>query len=170
MKSFRRIETQDGFVAYEPTDATTGRDIYTLDDAHIELGLGQRIASWSCRILAAAIMLETLWFKFTGHPESVWIFQKMNMDPWWRYGQGVWELIAAGLLLWPRTAWLGAILTLGAMGAALLSHATVLGIAIQGDHGLLFGMACTTFVAAMVTLWIHQEQVPNITPLNDWPQ
>ncbi|HRI12811.1 MAG TPA: DoxX family protein [Verrucomicrobiota bacterium] len=126
--------------------------------------------SWICRIIAAGIMLETLYFKFTAHPESVWIFTKMNMEAWGRYGQGVWELLAAVLLLAPRFTWLGAMLTLGAMGAAILSHIAVLGIAIQGDHGLLFGMACTTFLSAFAVLWIHQQSVPHITRLDDFPE
>ncbi len=138
-------------------------------DTESHLTRRELLASWMFRCIAAGIMLETLFFKFTGAPESVWIFTKMNMEAWGRYGQGLWELTAALLLLWPRTVWLGALLTLGAMGAAILSHIAVLGIAIQGDHGLLFGMGCTTFVAAMSTLWMHQRSIPYITPLNDWP-
>jgi putative oxidoreductase len=126
--------------------------------------------SWVCRLIAAGIMLETLFFKFTGAPESIWIFTKMNMESWGRYGQGVWELLASVLLLWPRTVWLGCFLTLGAMGAALLSHIAVLGIAVQGDHGLLFAMACTTLATTLVTLWLHQRSIPYITPLIDWPE
>ena len=128
------------------------------------------VLSWTCRLIAAGIMTETLFFKFTGSQESVWIFSKMNMEAWGRYGQGVWELLASVLLLAsPKTVWLGCFLALAAMGAALLSHLAVLGIAVQGDHGLLFAMACTTFSATLVTLWLHQRSIPNITPLNDWP-
>lgn len=126
--------------------------------------------SWVCRLIAAGIMLQTLFFKFTGAPESIWIFTKMNMEAWGRYGQGVWELLAAVLLLWPRAVWLGCFLTLGAMGAALLSHIAVLGIAVRGDHRLLFGMACTVFGTTLMTLWLHQRSIPHITPLNDWPE
>ena len=126
--------------------------------------------SWTCRLIAAGIMTETLFFKFTASQESVWIFTKMNMEAWGRYGQGFWELLASVLLLAsPRTVWLGCFLALAAMGAALLSHLAVLGIAVHGDHGLLFAMACTTFVATLVTLWLHQRSIPHITPLNDWP-
>ena len=73
------------------------------------------VISWTCRMIAAGIMTETLFFKFTGSLESVWIFSKMNMEAWGRYGQGVWELLASVLLLAsPRTVWLGCFLTLGA--------------------------------------------------------
>src|SRR5206468_8927996 len=105
------------------------------------LSRAQIVTSWVCRIIAACIMMETLFFKFTGASESVYIFSQMNMEARWRYGygQGVWELIASLLLLTPRLGWAGGILTLGALGAAIVSHLTVLGIEIQGDHGLLFG-------------------------------
>ena len=132
---------------------------------------GRRIAlSWVCRLIAASIMLETLYFKFTGHPESVWIFSKMHMEPWGRYGQGIWELMASILLFVPSTAWLGAILALGAMGSAIMSHLGVLGIVVQNDHGLLFGMACVTFASSLEVLWIHQRSVPNISRLDDFPE
>lgn len=105
-------------------------------------------------------MTETLFFKFTGAPESVFIFSKMNLESWWRYGQGVWELAACVLLLLPRTAWAGGVLTLGAIGAAIVSHLTVLGIEIQGDGGLLFGMAWTAFLSAVVVTFIHRREIP----------
>jgi hypothetical protein len=126
------------------------------------------LVSWVCRVIAAVIMIETLFFKFTGAPESVYIFSRMNLEPWWRYGQGIWELLASLLLLTPRYAWAGAILTLGAMGAAILSHLTVLGIAIQGDRGLLFGMALVTFACGLVTTYLHRHSIPNYTPLTPY--
>jgi len=46
------------------------------------------------------------------------------------------------------------------MGSALLSRLAALGIAVQGDHGLLFAMACPTFVATGVTLWLHPRSTP----------
>lgn len=143
---------------------------YDVSDTDEVLSRRRTAVSLICRIVAAAIMCETLWFKFTGHPESVWIFTQMHLEAWWRYGQGVWELAASVLLFVPRWKWLGAMLTLGAMGAAILSHLAVLGIAVRGDGGLLFGMACTTFVSALTVLWIHQQSIPRITRLDDGPQ
>jgi hypothetical protein len=72
------------------------------------LSKGQLVLSWICRIIAAVILLQTLFFKFTGAPESVYIFTKVGLEPWGRYGSGVAELIAAILLLPPRLAWAGA--------------------------------------------------------------
>ena len=62
------------------------------------------IVSWACRIVAAAILAQTLFFKFTAAPESVHIFSTLGLEPWGRIGSGVAELIAAILLLAPRTA------------------------------------------------------------------
>src|SRR3974377_2381609 len=95
----------------------------------------QRIVSWTCRITAALILLQTLFFKFTGAPESIYIFTKVGLEPWGRYGAGVAELTAAILLFTPRTAWVGALLALGVMAGAIFSHLTVLGIVVQNDGG-----------------------------------
>jgi len=92
----------------------------------------------------------------------------MNMEAWWRYGQGVWELVASLLLLMPRLGWAGGILTLGALGAAIVSHLTVLGIEIQGDHGLLFGMAIVTFMCGFIVTFIHRHEIPSYTPMTPW--
>src|SRR5215469_1466504 len=94
--------------------------------------------SWACRVIAAVILLQSLFFKFTAAPESVYIFTKVHAEPWARIGSGVVELIAASLLLIPRTVWAGALLAIGVMAGAIVSHLTVLGIEVMGDGGLLF--------------------------------
>jgi len=120
----------------------------------------ERVASWVCRITAAVILLQTLFFKFTGAAESVYIFTKVGMEPWGRYGSGMAELIAAVLLLTCRYAWLGALLALGVISGAIASHLTVLGIGVQGDHGLLFALALTVFVTCAITAFLHRGQIP----------
>lgn len=116
-----------------------------------------RIILWIVKILVAGILLQTLYFKFTGAPESVYIFEQMGMEPWGRYGSGVGELIASLLLLYPRTDVLGALLALGIISGAILSHLFVLGIDVQGDGGLLFGMAITVFVGSLVVLAMRRS-------------
>src|SRR5262249_53728118 len=138
MKQYRNLPKLDIFQAYAPSASEIVRARARTYETDEVLSRGQLITSWTCRIVAAVIMLETLFFKFTGAPESVYILSNMNLEAGWRYGQGIWELLAAIYLLLPRTAWYGGILTLGAIGAAIVSHLTVLGIEIQGDHGLLF--------------------------------
>ncbi|MCB9182647.1 MAG: DoxX family protein [Flavobacteriales bacterium] len=103
-------------------------------------------------IAAAIILLQTLWFKFTAAPESVYIFSTLGAEPVGRIGSGVAELIAALLLLVPRTAWMGAALALGIMSGAILSHLTVLGIEVMGDGGTLFALAIAVAVCAAFVL------------------
>ena len=125
----------------------------------------QRVVSWICRLAAAGILLQTLFFKFTSAPESVYIFSKVGLEPWGRYGSGVAELIATILLLTPRFAWAGALLALGVISGALVSHLTVLGIVVQNDGGLLFGLAITVFVTSAVTAFLHRRQIPIVSQL-----
>ncbi len=118
------------------------------------------VLSWLLRITAAIILLQTLFFKFTAAPESVYIFTKVGAEPWGRIGSGVIELIAAILILTPRFTWLGSLLAMGVMAGAVVSHLTVLGIEVQGDKGLLFALALTVFVCSTVNLLLHRSEIP----------
>ena len=120
------------------------------------------VVSWICRIAAAVILLQTLFFKFTAAPESVYIFTKVHAEPWGRIGSGLVELIAAVLMLIPRTIWAGASLALGVMAGAIVSHLTVLGIEVMGDGGLLFGLALIVFCTSTVALLLHRTRIPVI--------
>jgi putative oxidoreductase len=122
----------------------------------------QAAASWALQLLAAGILLQTLFFKFTAAEESVYIFTTLGMEPWGRIGSGVAELIAAILLVIPAAAPFGAVLAMGVMAGAIASHLTLLGIEVQGDGGLLFGLAMTVFAASAVVLFIRREQLPVI--------
>ena len=86
----------------------------------------KRILTWILRGLAALILLQSLFFKFSGAPESIYIFSRIGMEPWGRIGSGIVELIASALILIPRTTWLGALAGLGVMGVAILFHLTTL--------------------------------------------
>src|SRR6266700_4492285 len=119
-----------------------------------------RIFSWACRIVAAIILLQTLFFKFTAAPESVYIFTKIGAEPWGRIGSGIMELIAAALLLTPRFVWAGAFLAMAATGGAIVSHLTFLGIEVQGDKGLLFFLAIAVIVTSAISLFLHLMQIP----------
>jgi len=162
MKPTQNLPQLDEFTPFRPA-AAPARVMLIAEPAQV-LTKAELVTSWVCRSLAGAIMIETLFFKFTGAPESVYIFSKMSLESWWRYGQGVWELVAAISLLTPRFGWAGGILTLGAMGAAIVSHLTVLGVQIQGDHGLLFAMAVVTFISGFTVTYIHRDQIPSYSP------
>jgi len=132
------------------------------------------IFSWACRIVAAIILLQTLFFKFTAAPESVYIFTKLGafihtylpfasigtVEVSARIGSGIMELVAAVLLLTPRFVWAGAILAMAATGGAIVSHLTFLGIEVQGDKGLLFFLAIAVLVTSVIALFLHRMQIP----------
>jgi putative oxidoreductase len=127
----------------------------------------QAVVSWLLQLAVAGILLQTLFFKFTGAEESVYIFSTVGrfvhfpaFEPWGRLGTGFVELIASVLLLFPGTVFLGALLTIGMMAGALTSHFVVLGIDVKGDDGLLFGLALTAFVGSVVILVLRRAQVP----------
>ncbi|MBO0329680.1 DoxX family protein [[Muricauda] lutisoli] len=111
------------------------------------------------RIVPAVILLQTLFFKFTAAPESVYIFEKLGLEPWGRIGLGVLELIVAVLILIPKTTWLGALIGIGIMGGAIFSHLTTLGIVVQNDGGTLFFLALVTFIFCVVLVWTNRNQI-----------
>lgn len=125
----------------------------------------ERTVSWICRVGVAVILLQTLFFKFTGAEESVYIFTKVGLEPWGRYGTGVVELIAAVLLFSSCHAWLGSLLSLGVISGALFSHLTVLGIVVQNDGGLLFGLAVAVFLGSVAIAFLHREKIPFVSNL-----
>ena len=118
------------------------------------------LVSWGCQIIAALILGQTLFFKFTGAPESIYIFSSLGAEPWGRYATGALELVAVVLLLTPRMAAAGAVLAMGLMGGAIMSHLTSLGLEVQGDGGLLFGLAVTTLIACTIVAFLRRSAVP----------
>lgn len=128
----------------------------------MEHSKGFVIASWILRGIAAVILLQTLFFKFTGAKESVYIFTTLGMEPWGRIGSGVAELIASILLLLPQTVVFGAIMSLGVISGAIFFHLTKLGIALPlvDDHGELFALAVVVFVCSLAVLIMHRQELP----------
>lgn len=118
------------------------------------------VVSWTFQALAAAILLQTLYFKFTGAPESKFIFSTLGIEPWGRFGTGVAELIAVVLLMYRRSSALGGLMAAGLMAGAIFSHLTRLGIAVEGDGGLLFALAVTVFGSGLIVAWLRRSQLP----------
>ena len=112
------------------------------------------------RYLAAIVLIQTLYFKFTAHPESVYIFSTLGLEPYGRVGIGILELIAAGLLLYNRLAWTGAILGIGLMSGAVFFHLTALGIQVNNDGGMLFSLALLVLLCCLGTLYFQLYNVP----------
>jgi putative oxidoreductase len=120
----------------------------------------QTIFLWIARIIAALILLQTLFFKFSGAPESVELFKKLGAEPWGRIGTGVLELIASILILIPSTIWLGSFLAIGLMAGAIGSHILVIGV-VRDDGGQLFLYAVIVLVCALFAFRKSRDQIPN---------
>ncbi|MFN0105618.1 MAG: DoxX family protein [Bryobacteraceae bacterium] len=122
------------------------------------------IASWTCRAVTAVILLQTLYFKFTAAPESVYIFSTLGLEPEGRIGSGIAELIAAILILIPRTVVYGAALSSAVITGAIVSHVTKLGIALPlvDDHGELFTLAVVVFMCSVTILVLHRNEIPSL--------
>ena len=113
---------------------------------------------WAPALVAALIMGQTLYFKFMGAPESVYIFSTLGVEPWGRLAAGASELLAVALLLTPRAQWVGAGLGLGVMLGAIGSHVAVLGIVVQDDGGLLFGLAVVVALCCAAVLYLRRRE------------
>lgn len=152
-----------------------------MQQASAKMSSSAVVVGWVLRLVAAVILLQTLFFKFTAAPESVYIFTKLSeflshlvapvfgasaagtvahSEALSRIGSGVMELAAAILLIWPRYPWAGAILAFAATAGAIVSHLTFLGIEVQGDHGLLFALAITVVACSLGVLGIYRSQLP----------
>jgi hypothetical protein len=125
----------------------------------------ETVMSWLLRLVAAVILLQTLFFKFTGAPESVYIFSTLGAEPWGRIGSGIVELIASVLLLTPRTVVFGAALAIATMAGAIGSHIAKLGVALPavGDRGELFALAVIVFLCSAAVLYLHRNELRLIT-------
>lgn len=125
-----------------------------------------KIFMWILRLVPAIIMLQTLWFKFTAHPQSVKLFTLLGMEPWGRITVGVFELVAAILLLINRTVLPGALLGAGLMCGAIFFHLSNsnIGIYFDGDP-LLFIYAVITLFCCVLLVIINRKNIPALLKL-----
>ena len=120
---------------------------------------------WIIKLIAVIILVQTLYFKFTAAPESVFIFSTLGIEPFGRIGSGIVELIASILILIPRTTLLGAVLGFATMLGAIFSHIFVLGIEIQNDGGTLFVLAVITLLCCLILIYNQKDKIPNLIRL-----
>ncbi|MEZ4796448.1 MAG: DoxX family protein [Flavobacteriaceae bacterium] len=114
------------------------------------------------RIIVAVILIQTLRFKFTAHPDSVYIFKSVGLEPLGRIAIGIIELIAGVLLLIPKTVWAGSLLGFGIMSGAIMMHLTKIGIIVNNDNGILFATAIVTFILSAILLYNYRKDFPII--------
>jgi len=117
------------------------------------------IISWLLKITIAGILLQTLYFKFTAHPDSVYIFSQLGVEPYGRIGLGIAELITALLILLPRTFIIGLLMSFGIICGAIFSHFLVIGTEVKGDSGGLFTLALIVFFSCLVLFFIHRNEL-----------
>ena len=121
-----------------------------------------QLINWGMQIAIAFILLQTLYFKFSGAPESKYIFETLGMEPWGRIGSGIVELIAAILILIPASRVIGAIMSLGIISGAIFFHLTTLGIEVKDDGGLLFFLAVIVFILSLFLIVFNKAEIPII--------
>ncbi len=129
---------------------------------NVEMSKRLTVTSWVARVVAAVILLQTLYFKFSAHPDSVAIFSAVGQEPWGRIGSGVVELAASVLLFVPGGTAVGAALAVGVMSGAILFHLTRLGVVVNDDGGSLFALAIVVWVCGAFVLWVHRRTLPVI--------
>lgn len=118
--------------------------------------------SWALRLTVSAILLQTLYYKFTAHPDSVHIFSALGVEPWGRIGLGIVELITSVLILIPKTKMIGMVNSLGIILGAIFSHILVLGFNVSNDGGKLFTLAIIVFIASGSFLILHQNELKSL--------
>lgn len=133
----------------------------------------KKIITWLLSLWIAFVFVQSLFFKFTNSPETQHIFGTIGdwmstnflaplSDFFATYGGytiGSFELVASILLIIPgMTRSLGALLAVGLMTGAIFFHLfTPLGINVQGDGGILFGMACSVWLSGWVVFYLQQS-------------
>jgi len=129
-----------------------------------------RVVPWAAQIVVALILAQTLFFKFTYAPETQVIFASRGGRPA-ATAVGIAELLCVILLLVPRTAAIGAVLSLLVISGAIFTHLTSLGIQVvdpttgEGDGGLLFGLAVLVALGSAVVLAFRWQQLPYVSRL-----
>ncbi len=118
-----------------------------------------RIVIFLVKFLITIIVGQTLFFKFSGAVESIYIFSVLGVEPWGRLALGVLELLSLVFLWIPKTTLYALILILGMMSGAIASHLFILGIEIMGDKGELFILGVVTWLCTAVLLFIKREEI-----------
>lgn len=127
----------------------------------------RRFALWGLSAYIAFVFVQSLFFKFTGSVESIFIFSTLRawsgidlFEPAGRWIIGICELIASVLLFLPRTRIFGAAMAIGIMTGAISFHLfTPLGVEILGDGGELFILACGVWISGWIILALSADEI-----------
>jgi len=119
----------------------------------------QKIAIFILKIIVVGILLLVMRLKFSGDPESVYIFTSIKMEPWGRIGVGILEGIACILILYRRTTGWGALLTLILMTGAIFFHLTTFDVTIAADKESLFYLSIIVWICSAILFMKFRAQV-----------
>ncbi len=123
--------------------------------------------TWILSIYIAFVFVQSLFFKFAGADESIFIFQTIEdwsgiafFEPGMRWVVGIAELAASVLLFVPGVQVVGALMAFGIISGAIFFHLfTPLGIEVFDDGGELFILACGVWLASAVLIALRRAQV-----------
>lgn len=114
------------------------------------------------RITISAIFLQTLYYKFNAHPDSIYIFSKLGVEPYGRIGLGIIELVISIFLLFPKSKYFSIVFSILILIGAIMSHIFIIGISINGDNGKLFFIACFSLLLALILFLLHFKEMKKI--------
>lgn len=129
--------------------------------------MARTILTYALSLFIAFVFVQSLFFKFTGADESLYIFQTIEdwsgltfFEPGMRWVVGLSELVASILLFVPGVQVAGAVMAIGIMTGAIFFHLfTPLGIEVFGDGGALFFLACGVWLSALVLIVLRRQQL-----------
>lgn len=109
---------------------------------------------WGLRVVLALLFAGAALAKLSGQPMMVVEFQTIGLGQGFRIFAGMVELVAAGLLLWPRTTLIGAGLMLCVLAGAFVAQIGPL----HGDviHVMVFA------AAVILTIWLTRRARPQV--------
>src|SRR5712671_2507154 len=112
------------------------------------------IVLWVLQIGAAGMFLMVGFLKLSGNPQLVALFEAIGLGQWFRYLTGSLEVAGAILLLIPRTSGLGALMLVGVMAGAVVTHLFIVG-------GSPF-MAVVLLIVTGVITWGRRQRTLNL--------
>jgi putative oxidoreductase len=95
--------------------------------ASVSTGKTMNIVLWLLQIAAAGMFVMVGLSKLSGNEQMVALFTAIGLGQWFRYLTGILEVAGAILLLIPRTSGLGALMLVGVMIGAVMTHLFVIG-------------------------------------------
>lgn len=122
------------------------------------LNKAEKLISIVFQIIAALILANAAFGKFSGNEMSVHVFHELNILET-RIVIGIIEVLAA-LLLLSKIPQYGALLGFGTMLGALIAHVSILGMEIHGDGGQMVMMMAVVLLSSIIVMWINRRRMP----------